>query len=114
MAELVDALGSGPSGGNTVEVRVLFWAPYEAKRGAICGPPLFISRRAALFKWMAQHNGFLAVRAGGNDIDRHPAHLLHALQVGPRGSRQLVMAPDAHGAVLPAWQFLVDRLAPGQ
>ena len=28
MAELVDALGSGPSGGNTVEVRVLFWAPH--------------------------------------------------------------------------------------
>ena len=27
MAELVDALGSGPSGGNTVEVRVLSWAP---------------------------------------------------------------------------------------
>jgi len=24
---LVDALGSGPSGGNTVEVRVLSWAP---------------------------------------------------------------------------------------
>ena len=24
---MVDALGSGPSGGNTVEVRVLFWAP---------------------------------------------------------------------------------------
>ena len=31
MAELVDALGSGPSGGNTVEVRVLFWAPYQEK-----------------------------------------------------------------------------------
>ena len=30
MAELVDALGSGPSGGNTVEVRVLFWAPLLA------------------------------------------------------------------------------------
>ena len=29
MAELVDALGSGPSGGNTVEVRVLFWAPFS-------------------------------------------------------------------------------------
>ena len=27
MAELVDALGSGPSGSNPVEVRVLFWAP---------------------------------------------------------------------------------------
>ena len=24
---MVDALGSGPSGGNTVEVRVLSWAP---------------------------------------------------------------------------------------
>ena len=31
MAELVDALGSGPSGGNTVEVRVLFWAPSHWK-----------------------------------------------------------------------------------
>lgn len=27
MAKLVDALGSGPSGGNTVEVRFLSWAP---------------------------------------------------------------------------------------
>jgi hypothetical protein len=27
MAELVDALGSGPSGGNPMEVRVLFSAP---------------------------------------------------------------------------------------
>ena len=26
VAELVDALGSGPSGSNTVQVRVLFWA----------------------------------------------------------------------------------------
>lgn len=32
MAELVDALGSGPSGGNTVEVRVLFWAPFVISR----------------------------------------------------------------------------------
>ncbi len=28
MAELVDALGSGLSEGNFVEVRVLFWAPF--------------------------------------------------------------------------------------
>ena len=28
VAELVDAPGSGPGGGNTVEVRVLFWAPH--------------------------------------------------------------------------------------
>jgi hypothetical protein len=34
MAELVDALGSGPSGGNTVEVRVLFWAPSKPSRTA--------------------------------------------------------------------------------
>ena len=32
VAELVDALGSGPSGGNTVEVRVLSWAPDVRKR----------------------------------------------------------------------------------
>ena len=32
MAELVDALGSGPSGGNTVEVRVLFWAPLNSSK----------------------------------------------------------------------------------
>jgi hypothetical protein len=29
MAELVDAPGSGPGGGDTVEVRVLFWAPID-------------------------------------------------------------------------------------
>ena len=29
MAELVDALGSGPSARKGVEVRVLFWAPYK-------------------------------------------------------------------------------------
>ena len=36
VAELVDALGSGPSGGNIVEVRVLSWAPY-LKRPALAG-----------------------------------------------------------------------------
>jgi hypothetical protein len=42
VAELVDALGSGPSGGNTVEVRVLSWAPSVLKRSALCRP-FFIS-----------------------------------------------------------------------
>ena len=41
MAELVDALGSGPSGGNTVEVRVLFWAPQFNKMARVSGPFLF-------------------------------------------------------------------------
>src|SRR5665213_685418 len=40
MAELVDAPGSGPGGGNTVEVRVLFWAPVTGRI-----PSLFITRR---------------------------------------------------------------------
>src|SRR5574340_1736526 len=47
MAELVDALGSGPSGGNTVEVRVLFWAPvYKSARAS--GP--FYFRTQILFR----------------------------------------------------------------
>ena len=32
VAELVDAPGSGPGGGNTVEVRVLSWAPRSSRR----------------------------------------------------------------------------------
>ena len=35
VAELVDALGSGPSGGNTVEVRVLSWAPRSLFRDTL-------------------------------------------------------------------------------
>jgi hypothetical protein len=44
MAELVDALGSGPSGGNTVEVRVLFWAPVINKMVRASEPFLFCGR----------------------------------------------------------------------
>ncbi|CAN0620171.1 protein of unknown function [Burkholderia multivorans] len=46
VAELVDALGSGPSGGNTVEVRVLSWAPSVLKRSALCRPFSFLAREA--------------------------------------------------------------------
>ena len=47
MAELVDALHSGCSGGNPVEVRVLFWAHYIASRS------LFINDLGAfLLEWV--------------------------------------------------------------
>src|SRR4029453_9375138 len=60
VAELVDALGSGPSGGNTVEVRVLSWAPDHRKtRSAFkpCGFFVFAAdfpsqiRQLALLAW---------------------------------------------------------------
>ena len=40
MAELVDALGSGPSGSNPLEVRVLFWAPDSKNRRFV--PSVFL------------------------------------------------------------------------
>ena len=43
---MVDALGSGPSGGNTVEVRVLSWAPSVLKRSALCRPFSFFTQEA--------------------------------------------------------------------
>ena len=46
VAELVDALGSGPSGGNTVEVRVLSWAPSVLKRSASAGLFHFYAQEA--------------------------------------------------------------------
>ena len=44
MAELVDALGSGPSGSNLVQVRVLFWATKAGdwrKYAIFTSPPAF-------------------------------------------------------------------------
>ncbi len=35
MAELVDALGSGPSPRKRVEVRVFFWAPFSRNSGRV-------------------------------------------------------------------------------
>ena len=40
---MVDALGSGPSGGNTVEVRVLSWAP-DSKREPPTGGSRFCEK----------------------------------------------------------------------
>ena len=44
MAELVDARGSGPSGSNLVQVRVLFWASKAGdwrKYAIFTSPPAF-------------------------------------------------------------------------
>lgn len=43
MAELADALRSGRSGGNSVEVRVLSWAPNSLKETPVglYSPPVF-------------------------------------------------------------------------
>src|ERR1700730_2942916 len=51
MAELVDALGSGPSGGNTVEVRVLFWAPRSSFPAQV--PRIRSVRVRPLARWRA-------------------------------------------------------------
>jgi hypothetical protein len=73
VAKLVDALGSGPSGGNTVEVRVLSWAPDSKVKPLTSGftfcvkpddPILFISAdfwlvRVGLSGWQ---NGCQAVK----------------------------------------------------
>ena len=46
MAELADAYGSGPYGGNPMEVQVLSPAPFEIGRPALAG--LFASWKDAL------------------------------------------------------------------
>jgi hypothetical protein len=48
VAELVDALGSGPSGGNTVGVRVPSWAP-KIKQAANAAFFIFKTRFGAFF-----------------------------------------------------------------
>src|SRR5687768_9498904 len=69
VAELADAPGSGPGASNGVEVRVLSWAPFS---------------RLKLVKRVSPHDGVRALGAGRDEIDRHAAHLLDALQEIPR------------------------------
>ena len=58
MAELADAYGSGPYGGNPMEVQVLSPAPFEIERPASAG--LFASGAHALLSTsgMAEGKGF--------------------------------------------------------
>src|SRR5579859_309872 len=113
MAELVDAPGSGPGGGNTVEVRVLFSAPGQNPRNSLTGIP---GRRGSLYRIerMAQDDGFVAIGACGNHVDRNAAGLLDALEVMARIRGQILETSNAHGTLRPAWNFLVNWLAAGR
>ena len=60
MAELADAYGSGPYGGNPMEVQVLSPAPFEIERPASAG--LFASRKVRCFLpviWLKARNSSL-------------------------------------------------------
>src|SRR3990167_10408895 len=59
---------------------------------------------------MTQHNSLVAVRAGGNDINRRTDQLFHTLDVGTRSRWQLFQGLRAQGRLAPAWHFFVDRL----
>src|SRR5258708_3838077 len=60
---------------------------------------------------MAAHDGFLALGPGRDEVDRYPGELLDALQVRARRRRQRVVRLDADGALHPARQLLVHRVA---
>src|SRR3990167_5896426 len=59
---------------------------------------------------MTQHNSLVAVRAGGNDINRRTDQLFHALDVSTRSRWQLFQGFRTQGRLAPAWQLLVNRL----
>ena len=96
VAELVDALGSGPSGGNTVEVRVFSWAPLFKKKpslwlGFFVSGPELTETTAQLFSQPLQHptTGYHltdhvgnALRLAMNDFDPS-AHGIHPFGLMP-------------------------------
>src|SRR3990167_5138786 len=59
---------------------------------------------------MTQHNSLVAVRAGGNDINRRTDQLFHTLDVSTRSRRQLFQSLGTQGRLTPTWQLLVNRL----
>ncbi len=68
VAKLVDALGSGPSGGNTVEVRVLSWAPEKNKTHCSSSAFFFVHsfRPVARFPLPASHLTVFAASASNS------------------------------------------------
>src|SRR5712692_9957870 len=101
VAELVDALASGASGGNPVEVQVLSSVPSLKKYP----DPL------RLIKRMAQDDRLIAFSAHGNDIDRHAGNFLDALQIIFGIFRQFLKLFNAQGGFAPARQVFINRFA---
>jgi hypothetical protein len=70
VAKLVDALGSGPSGGNTVEVRVLSWAP-DSKAKPLPSGFAFCVRLCGSFELVRMNNRVSAVRKSVSNLIRY-------------------------------------------
>src|SRR5688572_15432370 len=60
---------------------------------------------------MAPHDRLLAIGARGDQVDRYSGERLDALEIRARGLGQLVVGLDADGALHPARQLLVARVA---
>ena len=96
MAELVDALGSGPSGGNTVEVRVLFWAPQFRKPCSSSRAFSFLARKGKSLRTsrgdskglrlLAQSRGraWVTESSSGHHNSESPAHRAGLFHFWPR------------------------------
>src|SRR6185295_6994352 len=64
-----------------------------AKMNAFMSSPWFLS----WIEWMAPNDGLIALRAGGDEVDRHAGELFDALEVLACRCRQLVVRADADG-----------------
>ncbi len=59
---------------------------------------------------MTQNDGLVAVRAGGDDVDRRADQLFDALDVGASVGWQFFQGFHAQGRLAPAWHLFVHRL----
>ncbi|RMV57311.1 hypothetical protein ALP09_04765 [Pseudomonas amygdali pv. lachrymans] len=79
----------------------------KTKRAA--NAALLIQRGEVLAERVTQHDGFVTVRTGRNDIDRRANQLFDALDVGASGCRQLFQGLGTQRGFAPARHLLVDR-----